>query len=173
MNISPTSDMAENNSTHASPGWRQLLRNPVQFMAFGCGAGLSPKAPGTAGTIVAIPVYLLLHDLPFPLWLSLLAVMTMAGIWLCGRAARELGVPDHPGIVWDEIAGFLITMSAVTFSWGNLLLGFSLFRLFDIAKPWPISYLDRHVKGGLGIMLDDIVAGICAGAVLWFMNHFL
>lgn len=157
------------------PGWSQLLRNPAQFAAFGFGAGLSPKAPGTAGTVAAIPIYLLLHHLSFPLWLwlCLLAVMIVAGIWICERAATELGVPDHPGIVWDEIVGFLITMSAVAFSWNNVLAGFVLFRLFDIAKPWPISYLDRRVKGGLGIMLDDIAAGICAGAILYLINYFL
>ncbi len=165
--------MAENNSTHAKPGWQQLLHNPVQFLAFGCGAGLSPQAPGTAGTVVAVPLYLLLHPMPSASWLCLLIVMIVAGVWLCGRAARELGVPDHPGIVWDEIVGFLITMTAVAFSWSSLLLGFLLFRVFDIAKPWPISWLDRHVKGGLGIMLDDIAAGICAGAVLWLVNYFL
>jgi phosphatidylglycerophosphatase A len=155
------------------PGWRQLLRNPVQLAAFGFGAGLSPKAPGTAGTLVAIPIYLVAQDLSRPLWFSVMAVMILAGIWICERAAKELGMPDHPGIVWDEIVGFLITMSAVAFSWINLLLGFLLFRLFDIVKPWPISYLDRHVKGGLGIMLDDIAAGVCAGAILYLIGYFL
>ena len=155
------------------PGWRQLLHNPAQLTAFGFGAGLSPKAPGTMGTLVAIPIYLVVQDLSRPLWLSLMAVMILAGIWICERTARELGMPDHPGIVWDEIVGFLITMSAVAFSWINLLLGFLLFRLFDIVKPWPISYLDRHVKGGLGIMLDDIAAGVCAGAILYLIEYFL
>lgn len=155
------------------PGWRQLLRNPVLFAAFGFGAGLHRKAPGTAGTLVAIPIYLLLQYLPRPLWLCVLVVMMLAGIWICDRASKEQGGMDHPGIVWDEIVGFLVSMSAVTFSWINLLAGFVLFRLFDIAKPWPISWLDRRIKGGLGIMLDDIVAGICAGAVLYLINYFL
>lgn len=154
------------------PQWRQLSRNPVQLAAFGFGAGLSRKAPGTAGTLVAVPLYLLLQFLPRPLWLCLLVAMALVGIWICGRASRELGGLDHPGIVWDEIVGFLITMSAVAFSWFNLLAGFVLFRVFDIAKPWPISWLDRNVKGGLGIMLDDIAAGVFAGAVLYLINYF-
>jgi phosphatidylglycerophosphatase A len=125
------------------------------------------------GTVAAIPVYLLLHNLSPPFWWSAVIIMFLFGIWICGRASRELGVADHPAIVWDEIVGFLITLSGVAFSWVNLILGFILFRLFDITKPWPISYLDRRVKGGLGIMLDDIAAGICAGIVLYLVNHFL
>jgi phosphatidylglycerophosphatase A len=157
----------------SNPGWRQLLRNPVQLAAFGGGAGLSPKAPGTAGTLAAVPLYLLLMHLPRGGFLAVLLVLALAGIWICGRASKELQVADHPGIVWDEIVGFLITMSAVACSWINLIVGFLLFRLFDIAKPWPISYLDRNIKGGLGIMLDDIAAGICAGAVLYLIEYFL
>lgn len=157
----------------ARPTWRQLLRNPVQLAAFGFGAGLSPKAPGTAGTLAAIPLYLALESLARPLWLGLVAVIIFAGFWICDRTARDLRVPDHPGIVWDEIAGFLVAMSAVGFSWANVILGFILFRLFDILKPWPISYLDRSIKGGLGIMLDDIAAGIFAGAVLYLIDYFL
>jgi phosphatidylglycerophosphatase A len=142
-------------------------------VAFGFGAGLSPKAPGTVGTLFAIPLYMVLLQLPRPWWFGALFAMLCVGIWVCGRTARELGVPDHPGIVWDEIVGLIITMSGVGFAWTNLLAGFVLFRLFDILKPWPISYLDRRVKGGLGIMLDDIAAGICAGAVLYLINGFL
>ncbi len=155
------------------PGWRQLLRNPALFAAFGFGAGLSPKAPGTMGTLVAIPLYLVLMHLSTPFWWSTVIVMSLLGIWICGYASKELGVADHPGIVWDEIVGFLITMSAVSFSWINLLTGFLLFRLFDIAKPCPISWLDRRIKGGLGIMLDDIAAGIFAGATLYLIEYFL
>lgn len=155
------------------PQWRQLSRNPVQFAAFGFGAGLSRKAPGTAGTLAAVPLYFLLLLLPRPWGLCAVVAMALGGIWICGRASRDLGGLDHPGIVWDEIVGFLIAMSAVTFSWLNLAAGFLLFRLFDIAKPWPISWLDRNVKGGLGIMLDDIAAGIFAGAVLYLINYFL
>jgi phosphatidylglycerophosphatase A len=157
----------------SNPSWEQLLRDPLRLAAFGFGAGLSPKAPGTLGTLVAIPLYLAMSQLPPPLFAGVVIVMAMLGIRICGRTAAGMGVHDHPGIVWDEIVGFLITMWPVAFSWFNLLAGFVLFRLFDIAKPWPISRLDRNVKGGLGIMLDDIAAGIFAGAVLYLINYFL
>ncbi|HEX5054967.1 MAG TPA: phosphatidylglycerophosphatase A [Gammaproteobacteria bacterium] len=155
-----------------TPAWRRLLRNPVLLAAFGGGAGLSPKAPGTAGTLAAVPLYLVLMLLPRGWYIAVLLAFALAGVWICGRASRELQVADHPGIVWDEIVGFLLTMSAVAFSWINLVAGFLLFRLFDIAKPWPISYLDRNIKGGLGIMLDDIAAGIYAGTVLYMIDYF-
>jgi phosphatidylglycerophosphatase A len=157
--------MAE--SVPARPGWRQLLHDPVLFAAFGFGAGMSPKAPGTVGTLAAVPLYLGLLHLSPPLWWGAVIAMSLLGIWICGRAARRLGIADHPGIVWDEIVGFLLTMSAAGFSWINLLAGFVLFRLFDIAKPWPISWLDRNIKGGLGIMLDDIAADRCRQFNSW------
>ena len=139
-----------------------IFSNPIHFLAFGFGSGLSPVMPGTMGTVVAIPLFLLLSL--FPLWVYLLVTVfvSVVGIWICGESSRLLGVHDHGGIVWDEIAGFLITMIAVPAGWEAILLGFILFRLFDIIKPWPISYLDKEVQGGLGIMLDDIVAGVFA-----------
>jgi phosphatidylglycerophosphatase A len=88
------------------------------------------------------------------------------GVWLCHGTARDLGLADHPGIVWDEIVGYLITMTAAPAGWTWIVLGFVLFRLFDIWKPWPISWLDRNIKGGLGIMLDDALAGTYACLVL-------
>ncbi|HEY3487586.1 MAG TPA: phosphatidylglycerophosphatase A [Gammaproteobacteria bacterium] len=163
--------MENTNSTR--PTWRELWRNPAHLLAFGFGAGLSPKAPGTAGTLVAVPVYLLAQQMSYPAQIVLLVAVIMAGIWICDRTASDLKVHDHPGIVWDEIAGFLLTMSAVDFSWFNLAAGFLLFRCFDILKPWPISYFDRNVQGGLGIMLDDIVAGICAASILYLVQYFL
>jgi phosphatidylglycerophosphatase A len=90
------------------------------------------------------------------------------GIWICGKAAKDIGVHDHGGIVWDEIVGYLLTMYWVPFSWQNVILGFVFFRLFDILKPWPINWLDRHVSGGVGIMLDDVVAALMAAACLHF-----
>ena len=94
---------------------------------------------------------------------------TLCGIWICGAASLRLGVHDHPGIVWDEFAGFLITMTAVPMSWQTVLAGFLLFRFFDILKPWPIGWLDKKVAGGFGIMLDDIVAG----AMAWFVLQLI
>ncbi len=145
---------------------RPDLRNPVHLLAFGFGAGLAPAAPGTFGTLVAVPLYLLLALLPFPVYLAVLAAAIPAGAWLCGRTARDLGVHDHPGIVWDEIAGFLLTMAGAPAGWPWVVAGFLLFRLFDILKPWPVGWADRRVKGGWGIMLDDLLAGAWAWLLL-------
>ena len=145
---------------------KPLMANPVHLLAFGFGAGCSPRAPGTMGTLLAVALYLpLSHLATLPYVLVTVAACTI-GIWLCGRAARDLGVHDHPGIVWDEIAGYLVTMIAAPPGLMWIAVGFALFRLFDIWKPWPIGWLDRRVGGGLGIMLDDIVAGLFAAACL-------
>lgn len=157
----------------SNPSFRSLLRNPVQFLAFGFGSGLAPRAPGTFGTLAAIPLYLLLVQGPWLFFATFVLVATLAGIYWCDRAARELGVHDHPGIVWDEIAGFLITMLLAPPGWPWLLAGFALFRLLDIWKPWPIRWADRKVGGGLGIMLDDVLAGIGAGALLLAVDYLL
>ncbi len=142
------------------------LKNPVNFFALGFGSGLSKYAPGTMGTLLAVPLYLLLEPLPLHYYLLVAMVVTLVGIWLCDRSAKTLGVHDHPGIVWDEIAGYLLTMAAAPSGWEWVLLGFCLFRLFDIWKPWPIKVIDRKVEGGFGIMLDDVVAALFAWGVL-------
>ena len=145
---------------------RTVLTSPVHFLAFGFGSGLSPKAPGTMGTLAAIPLYLLLMNLPLTGYLLAVLLISVAGIWICGESSRRLGVHDHGGIVWDEFAGFLLTMTAAPQGWQWIVLGFALFRLFDIWKPWPVRVADRQLHGGLGIMLDDILAGIYAWLVL-------
>ncbi len=144
------------------PDWR----NPAHLLAFGLGAGAAPKAPGTAGTLVAVPLYLLVSGLPLWGYLAITVAAFLAGIWICGRTAEDLGTHDHPGIVWDEVVGFLVTMTAAPAGWAWLVSGFALFRGFDILKPWPIHWLDARVGGGLGIMLDDLAAGLFAFAVL-------
>ncbi|MBA6411554.1 phosphatidylglycerophosphatase A [Parahaliea sp. F7430] len=149
------------------------FKDPVQFLAFGFGSGLSPKAPGTAGTLMALPLYLLLAPLPLLSYSAVLVLSAIAGIWICDRASKQLGVHDHPGIVWDEFVGLWVTMWAVPQGWSWLLAGFLLFRLFDIAKPWPIGPLDKKVEGGFGIMIDDVIAGIMACAVLHLANLVL
>ncbi len=141
-----------------------ILRDPVHLLAFGFGSGLSPKAPGTVGTLVAIVPYLLFSQLPLPAYLLILLLSFGLGIYLCGKSAELLGVHDHGGIVWDEFVGFWITMLVAPQGWVWILLGFLLFRFFDILKPFPISYLDKQLGGGLGIMIDDAVAGTFA----WF-----
>lgn len=150
----------------------RILRDPVHLLAFGFGAGLSPRAPGTVGTLVAIP--LIMSIAPFSLMVKLLVVslLLVAGIFICDASAKRLGVHDHAGIVWDEITGFAITMLAVPLTWYWLLLGFALFRFFDIVKPWPIREADHSLKGGLGIMLDDVIAGVFAGAILYAVALF-
>ena len=153
-----------------NPTFTQLLRSPTLLLAFGFGSGLSPKAPGTVGTVAAIPLWWLLAQLPLQSYLLIVALAAIVGIVICGRAAEKLGVHDHGGIVWDEFVGFWIAMAALPVTWNSLLFGFVLFRLFDIFKPWPISWLDKKVSGGFGIMVDDIVAGIAAALVIVLLN---
>lgn len=140
--------------------------NPVHLLAFGLGSGAVPKAPGTAGTLAAVPLYLLMQHLSAISYLLVVVGMFIIGIWLCGRTSEDLGVHDHGGIVWDEWVGLLVTLWLAPLGWFWVLLGFTLFRIFDILKPWPIGWLDRQVSGGLGIMLDDLLAGIYAFALL-------
>lgn len=141
----------------------RLLLDPRHLLSFGFGAGLSPWAPGTLGTIAAILPYLVLSQLSLPGYISVLLVGFVVGIYLCDFSSRTLGVHDHGGIVWDEFIGFWITMIAVpALNWQWLLTGFVLFRLFDIVKPWPIKMVDRSISGGFGIMLDDVLAGVYA-----------
>lgn len=146
---------------------RQILKDPVLFLAFGFGSGLAKKMPGTLGTLAAIPLYLALQSTTSEIYALATVFSVLVGIYLCEIAARKLQVHDYGGIVWDEIAGLLLTLWGVPFSWQNLLLGFVLFRVFDIFKPWPIRWVDRHVAGGLGIMLDDVLAAGFAGSMLY------
>ncbi|MCL1120261.1 MULTISPECIES: phosphatidylglycerophosphatase A family protein [Shewanella] len=141
---------------------RLSLKNPVHFLALGFGSGLAAKAPGTFGTLAAVPLYLLLAQLPLSWYLAVTLVCVLAGIYICDKAARDMGVHDHGAIVWDEVAGLLITMIAAPAGVLWLVVGFVLFRLFDIIKPWPIRWLDAKVEGGFGIMIDDVLAGIFA-----------
>lgn len=139
------------------------LKTPWQFLASGFGSGLSPIAPGTMGTLAAMPFWLLFATY-LPLWayLAVIVLAFFAGIVICQKASDELGVHDHGGIVWDEFVGLWITMIAVPISWPNAILGFLLFRFFDVLKPWPIKLIDEKVNGGFGIMLDDVLAAIFA-----------
>lgn len=151
---------------------KQILSDPILFLAFGFGSGLAKKAPGTMGTLAAIPVYWLFAQTGLLVYSALTVIATVAGIWICDIAAKKLGEHDFGGIVWDEIAGYLITLWLVPFSWQAVVLGFLLFRIFDILKPWPIRWIDRKVQGGLGIMLDDVLAGVFAGAVLLALSRY-
>ena len=145
---------------------KTIFKNPIHCLAFGFGSGLAPKAPGTFGTLMAIPLYLLLSELPLIAYAAVVVAAFILGIYLCGKTADDLGVHDHPGIVWDEFVGFWITMFAAPAGLLWLVIGFSLFRLFDIWKPWPIKLFDSNMKTGLGIMIDDVLAGIYALVLL-------
>lgn len=145
---------------------RVALRTPTGFFALGFGAGLSRYAPGTAGTLVAVPVAVLLKQLPMPLFWLVLVILFAAGIALCGAAARMLQQEDPGSIVWDEIVGYCLCVALLPLAWPWWLGAFVAFRFFDIIKPWPIRVLERRVGGGLGIMLDDIVAAFYAMLLL-------
>ena len=138
------------------------MLNPVHLLSVGFGSGLSPKAPGTAGTVVAIPLYLLIAEFPLIWYLAIVVFGFLLGVYLCEATSKALGVHDHSGIVWDEIIGFFITMTLVPLTWYWLLAGFLLFRFFDIVKPWPIRQADKNLHGGFGIMFDDVLAGFYA-----------
>jgi len=156
-----------------------LMRDPVHLVAFGFGSGLMPRAPGTFGTLIAIPITLFVMQFGFAVHLAFAVAAAVFGIYVCGESARRLGVHDHPGIVWDEITGFAVTMLTVPAQLdaveqaGWVLAGFALFRLLDIWKPWPIREADHSLSGGLGIMLDDVIAGIFAAAILLVVRHIL
>lgn len=146
---------------------RQILRDPLMFLAFGFGSGLSRYMPGTMGTVAAIPLYLLLVlTTNSTAYLIATVVLMVLGVLICQYAAEKLAVHDFGGIVWDEVVGLLITLLGFSFSWQILLVGFVLFRFFDIVKPWPIRFIDKRIHGGLGIMLDDVLAAIFANLVL-------
>ncbi len=142
------------------------LSNPVHFLALGFGSGLAAKAPGTFGTIAALPVYLLVNQFSLEWYLIITLIAAVIGIYLCDKTAKDMGVHDHGAIVWDEVVGLLITLIAAPAGWIWVVIGFLLFRFFDIVKPWPIKWLDSKISGGFGIMIDDVVAGIFAGVCL-------
>ncbi len=155
------------------PDLHFLLARPAHFLALGFGAGLAGKAPGTWGTLAAFPVYFAMVLLPASVYWALAALFALAGVWICDVTGKALGVPDHGGIVWDEIAAFLLVLPFAPAIWWGYLLAFALFRCFDIWKPFPIGWLDANVKGGLGVMLDDLLAAgyaivVLLGVTSWF-----
>jgi phosphatidylglycerophosphatase A len=154
---------------------RALLASPAGWLACGFGSGLTPMAQGTFGSLAALLPWLLLRELPLWIYLIVLLVGFAIGVWACDVAGRALGVDDHRSLVWDEFIGQWVALlplllpsllPAGGFHWWMLALGFVLFRLFDVWKPWPIRWLDRRVKGGFGVMIDDVIAGVFAGVVL-------
>ncbi len=155
-----------------------LLSRPAGWLACGFGSGLAPVAQGTFGSLVALLPWLALARLPMIAYLLVLIIGFVIGVWACDIAGRLLGVPDHRSVVWDEFIGQWIALiplvgfsvsAATPFNVWMVLAGFVLFRIFDVWKPWPISWLDRRMKGGLGVMIDDVVAGIFAALALTLM----
>jgi phosphatidylglycerophosphatase A len=150
-----------------------LWQKPTHFIALGFGAGLSPVAPGTFGTLVAYPIFFLLyaHLLPWQQW-ALTAILFLVGIWACARTGRDLGVVDHGGIVWDEVVAMLLVLMFCPAGWVWYGLAFGVFRLMDIGKPFPIRLADRTIKNGFGVMFDDILAAIYTILLLKILERF-
>lgn len=156
------------------PDIKLLLSHPAHFLALGFGSGLAPKAPGTFGSLAAIPLYLLLTQVLLQWHIALLAIpLFVLGIWACGKTGQALGVSDHGGIVWDEIVAMLPLLAMVPQTLLGWSAAFLLFRLFDISKPWPISWFDARIKGGFGVMLDDALAALPAAGLLYLLYPWL
>jgi phosphatidylglycerophosphatase A len=149
------------------------LKDPVVFVGLGLGSGLSPKAPGTAGTLLTVPLVYLLQQQTLLVYVLVTLFVLLTGSWICGHAAKKLQVHDHSAIVYDEVAGFLITMIMAPSGWFWMLAGFIFFRFFDAVKPWPISWFDKNVGGGFGIMLDDVIAGVVSLCCLLLMQALI
>jgi phosphatidylglycerophosphatase A len=152
---------------------RQVFADPVHILAFGFGTGLSPVAPGTVGSLLGVVLAWITLDLGPIVQIGLATAMFVAGIWICGESSRRLGVHDHGGIVWDEIVAMFAVLIVVPYALYPWILAFGLFRAFDIVKPWPIRDLDHRMKGGAGIMLDDLVAALYAALLLAFWGWLI
>lgn len=152
---------------------RQIkLSNPCHLLATGFGSGMFSWMPGTVGSLAAIPFWYLLVLLPWKLYFLTVMFSLCLGVYCCHQTARDIGIRDHGCIVWDEFVGIWITLIALPLNdWRRVIAGFLLFRLLDIWKPWPIRWFDREVYGGLGSMIDDVVAGIIAACLLYLLRH--
>ncbi|MBT3734740.1 phosphatidylglycerophosphatase A [Pseudomonadales bacterium] len=152
---------------------RKTFTNLWYFLALGFGSGLAPRAPGTFGTLAALPVYFAISHLgpvAYALWVFLAFVF---GIWLCGHVANDMKVKDPGCIVWDEFVGLWITLFMLPVGWYWIFIGFGLFRFFDIVKPWPVSWADKSLSGGMGIMVDDVLAGFYGLACIQLANFLI
>ncbi|MEO5561107.1 MAG: phosphatidylglycerophosphatase A [Dokdonella sp.] len=148
---------------------RAILAHPAGWIASGFGSGLSPFAPGTAGSAAALLPWLALRELPWPLFALIVALAFALGVWASNVVIAKLRIEDPQVIVWDEFVGQSIALAPLLWiarDWRWIIAAFLLFRLFDVWKPWPVSWADRCVKGGLGVMLDDVIAGIYAAIVI-------
>lgn len=148
------------------------MRRLVLFLASNAGLGYAPVAPGTFGTLAGIPAFYLMARLSAPAYALVWVALLLFSCWISGAAGRHLGVVDDGRIVIDELTGYLVTVAFLPFSWPAALLGFVLFRVFDVLKIFPASWFDRRMKNGIGVVLDDVMAGIYAAAVLRLVLYF-
>ena len=162
-----------NQPSTSSQSPKALLRHPAGWIASGFGSGFSPFAPGTVGTAAALLPWLWLRTLPLPFYALAIAVAFAIGVWASTWVVRRSGVQDPQVVVWDEFVGVWIALAAVPPGWIWMLGGFALFRLFDIWKPWPVSWADERLHGGLGVMLDDVFAGLYALILMQLAAFFL
>ena len=158
--------------------WRPTLAftlaHPARFIALGFGTGLAPVAPGTVGTLLAFPLYLLLEAWLPPLSVfGVIVVLFEVGVWACERTGRDLGISDHSSMNWDEVVAMLLVLLLVPADWVWRGLAFLAFRVFDVVKPPPIRYIDRTVKGGFGVMADDILAAFYTLLVMALAKQFI
>lgn len=149
---------------------KKVWQDPFYFIAFGFGLGNLPKAPGTWGSLLGIAFACVFDDYVWWQYALILSLFFAFGVWLCERVSNDVGVGDYPGIVWDEVVGMMLCLFAFKASILTFIFGFLLFRVFDIAKPGPISWVEKNVKGGLGIMLDDVLAGTIAWICLSILS---
>jgi phosphatidylglycerophosphatase A len=158
-----------------SPNLQFLLQHPAHFFGLGFGSGLTPKAPGTFGTLVGYPLFWLISVYALPTQIIIIAALFIIGVYFCDVTGKALGVSDHGSIVWDEIVAMMLVLAITPNQWQWWLVAFLLFRLFDIWKPYPIRQFDAKLKNGFGVMFDDLLAAIYAiiglQGLLWVVSH--
>lgn len=148
-----------------------LLAHPAHFFALGFGSGLAPKAPGTFGTLVGLPIFWLISSYALQTQLLIITVLFLIGIYACHKTGKSLGVADHGAIVWDEIVAMMLVLTITPPHWFAWFTAFALFRLFDIWKPFPIRQFDAKLKNGFGVMFDDLLAAIYASVCMWLIAY--
>lgn len=153
--------------------YKKVFTHPLYLLASGFGSGLSPRAPGTVGTVAAIPIYLLIAGFQPLIYAGIVVVALVLGVLVCGWVARDMQVKDPAAIVWDEFVGLWVALFMLPDGWYWLIVGFSLFRFFDILKPWPVGFLDQELPGGMGIMMDDVAAGLYSLLVLQLTAYLI
>lgn len=155
-----------------NPDVKFLFANPVHFFALGFGSGLAPKAPGTFGTLVGLPLFWLISNLELNMQLLIISALFLIGIYFCHTTGKALGISDHGSIVWDEIVAMMLVLTFAPNHIYGWIVAFLMFRLFDIWKPFPIRQFDEKLKNGFGVMFDDLLAAIYSIASMWLIFYF-